>query len=223
MVPKHVGKEKQQVKGLEADNQSLLERLENNRAALLDMMFVQLFSFLRNCVYFFSPGCCGTRNSIERFSVNIGAGSEHNTNDPHTKFKSASADLEKESDQQDVELELLQEDENSCLEDTRGDARGGSCGEGQDALFADLKEVRIFVFVLFLFLLVQSNTDLQKSPSKITKMYEARSQVMHLVLDEAYRMRREKRIIEAKESALKSVLNDLSRTQSLLFEREADL
>ena len=36
-------------------------------------------------------------------------------------------------------------------------------------------------------------------------------------------MRREKRIIEAKESALQSALNDLARTQSLLSEREADL
>lgn len=36
-------------------------------------------------------------------------------------------------------------------------------------------------------------------------------------------MRREKRTIEAKESALQSALNDLARTQSLLSEREADL
>lgn len=56
---------------------------------------------------------------------------EANTNDPHIEFESASADLEKEPDQQDVEFELLQEEENSCLKDTRGDARGGSYGEGQ--------------------------------------------------------------------------------------------
>jgi len=36
-------------------------------------------------------------------------------------------------------------------------------------------------------------------------------------------MRREKRTIEAKESALQSALNDLARTQSILSEREADL
>jgi len=36
-------------------------------------------------------------------------------------------------------------------------------------------------------------------------------------------MRREKRSIEAKESALQSALNDLARTQSILSEREADL
>jgi len=36
-------------------------------------------------------------------------------------------------------------------------------------------------------------------------------------------MRREKRTIEAKESALQSALNDLARTQSILSEHEADL
>ncbi|KAH9483481.1 Spindle pole body protein pcp1 [Psilocybe cubensis] len=36
-------------------------------------------------------------------------------------------------------------------------------------------------------------------------------------------MRREKRVLEAKESALQSALNDLARTQSLLSQREADL
>jgi len=39
--------------------------------------------------------------------------------------------------------------------------------------------------------------------------------------DEA--MRRDKRTLEAKESALQSALNDLARTQSLLSQREADL
>ena len=63
-------------KGLETDNQPLLERFESSRAALLDVMFVQLSSFLCNCVHVFSPGC-GTWSSIERSSVNIGAGSEY--------------------------------------------------------------------------------------------------------------------------------------------------
>jgi len=57
-------------------------------------------------------------------------------------------------------------------------------------------------------------------------MYETRSQGMCIVLHKRFivcDVNGEKRIIEAKESALQVVLNDLARTQSLLSEREADL
>ncbi|KAI0074706.1 hypothetical protein K474DRAFT_1601108 [Panus rudis PR-1116 ss-1] len=163
---------------------------------------------------------------------------EANSNDLHEKFEAALAHLERESEEKDAEIEAanreieklgqqvyMLEEENERIKEEFERAREDDAIEREryEALTSALKEE------------VNDHRARQEELAQhienvVSELQRERSNREHLEieLDQTKReyedaLRREKRSLEAKESALQSTLSDLSRTQSLLTQREADL
>ncbi|THH06408.1 hypothetical protein EW146_g9618 [Bondarzewia mesenterica] len=152
---------------------------------------------------------------------------ESNTDTLHEKFEAALAHLEAESDEKDAKIAVANreieqfgqriydiEEDNEELKTVSDQMREDEAIERErlEALAAALKE---------------TVADVKGELDEMTQEREARegaeADVEKAERDHDTALRGERRTLEAKESSLQNVLNDLARAQSLLFQCDTDL